>query len=71
MTNFLKALHEAFDPYDSPGDALDEMKHLRMDSMKDSIDEHISKFKILLGITQIKPDSLAVIDMFKDMLPRA
>lgn len=68
-TNFTLLLHEAFDPYDTPGDALEDMKELRMDSSKDSIDEHIAKFKILLSSSKLDKDSLAVIDMFRSTLP--
>ena len=44
-TTFVDDLTTAFKPYDAPGDALEEMKMLRM---KDSIEEHNAKFKMLV-----------------------
>ena len=60
---FEKALKETFQPFDTPGDALEQMKNLRMKQM-DSIDDHIAKFKMLVVASKIGTDSLVVIDLF-------
>src|SRR5271168_1358237 len=46
FAQFKHNLQEAFTPYDSPGDALEKMKTLRM-KREDSIDEHIAKFRMM------------------------
>ena len=51
--NFRKNLVDAFSMFDSVGDALDELRALRM-KMGSSINEHITKFK-LLKLTQTMP----------------
>lgn len=64
--NFKKDLIEAFEPYDAPGDALDEIKALRMGN--DSIEEHIAKFKMLRTKSGLDETSPAVIDYFRETL---
>ena len=39
-------IKRSFEPFDGPGDALEEMKQLRM-ANNSNIDEHVAKFKIL------------------------
>ena len=63
---FTKDLKQAFSPYDAPGDALNEMKTLRMGN--NSIEEHLAKFKMLVTKSGIQPDSPAVIDYFRETL---
>ena len=46
--DFKKKLKDSFATYDSPGEALSQMKQMRM-KRDDSIDEHIAKFKTLLS----------------------
>ena len=64
---FKTAIEESFAPYDAPGDALSEMRHLKM-SQDGSIDEHIMKFKILVLQTGLS-DSAALVDFFRETLP--
>ena len=44
---FIESLEKSFSPYDTPGDALDAMKHLRMGD--GSFEEHLAKFKLLMS----------------------
>ena len=66
-TTFRKDLIDAFSAFDTPGDALDQMKTLRMKN-GDSIDEHIAKFKMLLAESKLSDQSAAVIDLFRETL---
>ena len=66
-TAFRKDLSEAFAAFDTPGDALDQMKNLRMKN-DDSADEHIAKFKTLLAESRLDENSAAVIDLFRETL---
>jgi hypothetical protein len=66
-SNFHQALVNAFSEYDSPGEALDQMKNLRMKS-EDSIEEHIAKFKTMLTISKLDETSAAIIDLFRETL---
>src|SRR5277367_1438270 len=66
-TNFRTNLTEAFSAYDTPGDALDQMKTMRMKN-DDSIDEHIAKFKTLLAEARLDEKSAVVIDLFRETL---
>ena len=61
------ALQETFEPYDAPGDALEKMKELRMKS-GDSINDHVTQFKMLVQASKIGPDSPAIIDLFRQSL---
>jgi Ty3 transposon capsid-like protein/Zinc knuckle len=63
---FKDNLEEAFKPYDAPGDALEEMKTLRMGN--NSIEEHIAKFKMLVTRSGLEATSAAVIDYFRESL---
>jgi len=65
-TQFLTDLNDAFKPYDAPGDALEEMKTLRVGN--NSIDEHIAKFKMLVTRSGLGTTSPAVIDYFRETL---
>src|SRR5271155_3315940 len=64
---FKHDLQEAFVPYDSPGDALERMKLLRM-KKDDSIDEHIAKFRMLVSESKLDKSSPAIIDFFRETL---
>ena len=63
---FKESLIESFKQYDAPGDALDEMRTMRMGDIP--IDEHIAKFKILVTNSGLKK-SAAVVNFFREMLP--
>jgi hypothetical protein len=63
---FKDNLEEAFKPYDAPGDALEEMKTLRMGN--NSIEEHVAKFKMLVTRSGLDTASAAVIDYFRESL---
>ena len=63
----IKLLEKDFAAYDTPGDALKKMKNLRYDT-KASIEDHISRFKVLLSQSGMK-ESISVIDYFRQTLP--
>jgi hypothetical protein len=67
-TQFRKDLTEAFSMFDSVGDALDELRSLRM-KKTDSIDEHIAKFKMLAAESKIDTTNPLTIELFKETLP--
>ena len=62
---FIESLGKSFSPFDASGDALDAIKNLKMG---DNIDEHISKFKLLLSQSGLD-ESLVIVDLFQDTLP--
>src|ERR1700678_3246710 len=64
---FKHDLQEAFAPYDSPGDALERMKLLRM-KKDDSIDEHIARFRMLVSESKLDKSSPVIIDFFRETL---
>ena len=63
---FKDDLEEVFKPYDAPGDTLEEMKNLRMGN--NSIEEHITKFKMLVTRSGLDTTSAAIIDYFRESL---
>jgi len=65
--DFDHAIAESFRPFDAPGDALSEMRNLKM-GHDASIDEHVAKFKILVSQTELG-DSAALADFFRETLP--
>ena len=60
-SEFRKALTDTFSAYDTPGDALNEMKNLRMKPEED-IDSHIMKYVTLLSESR-------VVNFFRESLP--
>ena len=64
--NFISSLKEAFEPYDSEANALEEMKALRIGDMP--IDEHIAKYKMLVTKAKLRDDNPIVIDLFQETL---
>ena len=52
----------------TPGDALNEMKNLRIKPEED-IDFHITKFVTLLSESRLNKNSPAVVDFFRETLP--
>src|SRR5271168_1407635 len=66
--DFEKSLNDTFAPYDAPGDALEKMKEMRM-KIGDSVDDHISKFKMLVSESGLGTTSAAVTDLFRERIP--
>ena len=60
-------IKKSFKPFDGPGDALEEMKRLRM-ANNSNINEHVTKFKMLVTQSSLS-DSMAVMDFFRETLP--
>ena len=63
---FIESLEKLFSPYDTPGDALNAMKHLRMG--EGNFDEHLAKFKLLVSQSGLD-ESAVLIDLFQETLP--
>jgi Retrotransposon gag protein/Zinc knuckle len=63
---FVEALKKTFQPYDKPAQALEDMKKLHLGDS--SITEHNSRFRLLMSQTGMK-DSLALMDLYREMLP--
>ena len=61
------AIKKSFEPFDRPGDALEEMKNLQM-ANNGNIDKHVAKFKMLVTQSGLAT-SAAVMDLFREMLP--
>ena len=64
---FQSDLEAAFQPYDAPGDALEQLTSLKMGT-NTSIEDHIAKYKILLTKAGISKASPAAIDYFRKSL---
>ena len=64
---FMDSLEKLFLPYNGPGNALKEIKQLKFSNNK-SIDEHVSKFKLLVAQSGLR-QSMAIIDLFWETLP--
>jgi len=62
--DFKDNLVKAFKPYNAPGDAREELKKLNFEGGKESIDEHIAKFRMLLIKAKLGKDEEAVCDIF-------
>ena len=65
-TAFLTKIKEDFKPYDAPGDALDELLVMKMGNS--SIEDHVSRFKVLLAKSEVPETSLSAIDYFRKTL---
>ena len=65
--NLRKELIDAFLMFDSVGDALDELRALRM-KMGSSIDKHIARSKLLAAAAEIDPNHALTIELFKETL---
>jgi hypothetical protein len=63
---FTDALTKSFQPYDEPGDALDEIKILRMGN--NTAEDHVNKFRILITRSKLDESSAMVIDAFRETL---
>ena len=60
--DFERDLREAFQPFDTPGDALEEIKNLQMGS--NSIEDHNAKFQMLLTKSKLDKTSPAIINYY-------
>jgi len=60
--NFISRLKEAFEPYNSEGDVLEEMKAFRIGDLP--IDKHIAKYKMLITKAKLRDDNPIVINLF-------
>ena len=65
-TAFLTKIKSDFKPYDAPGDALEELLVLKMGNS--SIEDHISRFKVLLTKSEVPTTSPSAIDYFRKTL---
>ena len=64
--SFVEHLKEAFLPYDGPGDALEEMKMIRMKD--NSIEDHNARFKMLVSKSRLDKESPVVVDYYRETL---
>ena len=64
-SEFRKALTNTFSTYGTPGDALNEMKNLRIKPEED-INSHITKFVTLLSNSRLNKNSPAVVNFFRE-----
>ena len=63
---FTKNLNSAFEPFDAPGDTLEELKLLRR---KDNhIEDHVATFRRLAQAANLDKDSPTVRDLFEETL---
>ena len=65
-TDFERNLKEAFQPFNAPGDTLEEIKNLQMGN--NSIKDHNAKFQMLLTKSNLDKTSPAVIDYYRETL---
>ena len=65
---FQKTLKATFSAYNSPGNALNKMKNLRMKYDND-IDKHITIFATLLSKSCLDKKSAVIVDIFRETLP--
>ena len=64
--NFLTKIKKAFELYDAPGDALEELIALKMGNS--SIKDHIAQYRVLLKKSQVPENSPSAIDYFRKTL---
>ena len=62
-TDFLKELRDSFKPYNKEGDALDKIIKMRQGNT--SIEDHVTKFKILLTNSRVTKNSPTTLDYFQ------
>jgi Ty3 transposon capsid-like protein len=65
---FRKDLKEVFSMFDSVGDVLDKLRSLRK-KKTESIDKHITRFKMLAAESKINTMNPLTIKLFKETLP--
>ena len=66
--DFQKTLKATFSTYDSPGNALNKMKNLRI-KYDDDIDKHITTFATLLSESHLIKKSAVIVNIFRETLP--
>ena len=64
--SFVEHLKEVFLPYDRPGDALEEMKMIRMKD--NSIEDHNTRFKMLVSKSGLDKESPTVVNYYRETL---
>jgi hypothetical protein len=64
--DFSTNLTKAFEPFDAPGDALEELKLLRR--KENHIEDHVATFRRLAQAANLDKDSPTVRDLFEDSL---
>jgi hypothetical protein len=64
--NLIKLITKDFSPYDAPKDAIFEMKEMKLGNS--SIEEHVSKFKMLVTRSKLAKND-AVVEYFRETLP--
>ena len=64
---FTQALRESFELFDAPGDAMEEIIHLKKGDT--TVEDHIAKYNILLRKAKIPEDSPPAINYFLRSLP--
>ena len=65
--DFLELIKKDFSPYNASGDALEQLKALKFDP-KESMIDHISRFKNILGQTGIT-ETISMTNHFQQTLP--
>ena len=65
---FKHDLQEAFSPYNAPGNALEKMKILWIKG-EDLINDHVTKFKMLVTSSGLGSNSATIIDLYQKSLP--
>ena len=66
--DFQKTLKATFSAYNSPGNALNNMKNLRM-KYDDDINKHIMMFATVLSESRLDKKSAVIVDIFRETLP--
>jgi hypothetical protein len=66
IAKFKENLDKSFLPYYGPGDALEEMKSMRLRT--GSVENHVANFKLAVTRSGLDKDSAAVIDYFRESL---
>ena len=65
-TQFVKELTNAFQPYDTPGDALENITNMKMGN--NTIEDHTARFQTLLEKSGVPKDSPLAIDYYQKTL---
>jgi hypothetical protein len=66
--DLITGIEKDFSPYDAPKDAIYEMKEVKLG--KGSIEEHVSKFKMLVTKSKLAKND-AIVEYFRESLPLA
>ena len=63
---FIDKIEGVFKPYNAPGDALEEIKVMRMEG--NLAEDHVAQFKILVNKAKLDTTSAMLIDAFRETL---